>query len=104
MSRVGLNRISIPDGVTVSVSGSNVNIKGPKGELNQKFDTDFKLNIEDNTLTVARPSNQKRHKALHGLYRALILIVYMVFLKATSINLSLLVLVIKLQIKAIYLI
>ena len=72
MSRVGLNPISIPDGVTVSVSGSNVNIKGPKGELNQKFDTDFKLNIEDNTLTVARPSNQKRHKALHGLYRALI--------------------------------
>ena len=60
MSRVGLNPISIPDGVTVSVSGSNVNIKGPKGELNQKFDTDFKLNIEDNTLTVARPSNQLR--------------------------------------------
>ena len=52
MSRVGLNPISIPDGVTVSVSGSNVNIKGPKGELNQKFDTDFKVNIEDNTLTV----------------------------------------------------
>ena len=72
MSRVGLNPISIPDGVTVSVTGANVNIKGPKGELNQKFDADFKVNIEDSTLTVARPSNQKRHKALHGLYRALI--------------------------------
>ena len=72
MSRVGLNPVSIPEGVTVSVSGSNINVKGPKGELNQKIDPDFKVKIEDNVLTIARPSEQKRHKALHGLYRALI--------------------------------
>ena len=72
MSRVGLNPVSIPEGVTVSVNGSNINIKGPKGELNQKFDPDFKIKIEENILTIARPSEQKRHKALHGLYRALI--------------------------------
>ena len=72
MSRVGLNPVSIPEGVTISVSGSNINVKGPKGELNQKIDPDFKVKIEDNVLTIARPSEQKRHKALHGLYRALI--------------------------------
>ena len=72
MSRVGLNPISIPEGVTVSVKGSNINIKGPKGELNQKFDPDFKIKIEENTLSISRPSEQKRHKSLHGLYRALI--------------------------------
>lgn len=72
MSRVGLNPVSIPEGVTVSVKGSNINIKGPKGELNQKFDPDFKIKIDENTLTISRPSEQKRHKSLHGLYRALI--------------------------------
>ena len=72
MSRVGLNPVSIPEGVTVSVKGSNINIKGPKGELNQKFDPDFKIKIEENILTISRPSEQKRHKSLHGLYRALI--------------------------------
>ena len=55
-----------------SVKGSNINIKGPKGELNQKFDPDFKIKIEENTLSISRPSEQKRHKSLHGLYRALI--------------------------------
>ena len=58
--------------MTVSVKGSNINIKGPKGELNQKFDPDFKIKIEENTLSISRPSEQKRHKSLHGLYRALI--------------------------------
>ncbi len=72
MSRVGLNPISIPDGVTVNVSGSNINIKGPKGELNQNFDSDLKIKIDDNILTLSRPSDQKRHKSLHGLYRTLI--------------------------------
>ena len=72
MSRIGSNPVSIPEGVTVSVKGSNINIKGPKGELNQKFDPDFKIKIEENTLSISRPSEQKRHKSLHGLYRALI--------------------------------
>ena len=72
MSRIGLNPVSIPEGVSVNVNGSVVNVKGPKGELNQKFDSDFKIKIEDNVLTVSRPSEQKRHKSLHGLYRSLI--------------------------------
>ena len=72
MSRVGLNPVSIPEGVSVNVSGPNINIKGPKGELNQIIDSDFKIKIDNNILTIARPSEQKRHKSLHGLYRALI--------------------------------
>tara|TARA_Y100001970_G_scaffold58202_1_gene73778 strand:- start:5819 stop:6370 length:552 start_codon:yes stop_codon:yes gene_type:complete len=72
MSRIGLNPISIPEGVTINVSGSNINVKGPKGELNQKFDSDFKTSINDNIFTIQRPSEQKRHKSLHGLYRSLI--------------------------------
>ena len=69
MSRVGLNPILIPEGVSVNVNGPNINIKGPKGELNQNVDSDF---IDENILTVSRPSEQKRHKSLHGLYRSLI--------------------------------
>ena len=72
MSRVGLNPILIPEGVSVNVNGSSINIKGPKGELNQNFDLDFKIKIDENVLTVSRPSEQKRHKSLHGLYRSLI--------------------------------
>ena len=72
MSRIGLNPINLPEGVTVSVQGSNINVKGPKGELNQKFDPDFKISIDDNILTIKRPSEIKRHKSLHGLYRSLI--------------------------------
>ncbi len=72
MSRVGLNPISVPENVTVDIKGSNVIIKGPKGELHQKVDSDFKLKLEDGVLTVSRPTDQKRHKSLHGLYRALL--------------------------------
>ncbi|RPH02149.1 MAG: 50S ribosomal protein L6 [Amoebophilaceae bacterium TMED152] len=72
MSRIGLNPINLPEGVIVSVHGSNINVKGPKGELNQKFDPDFKISIDDNILTIKRPSEIKRHKSLHGLYRSLI--------------------------------
>ena len=52
MSRVGLNPILIPEGVSVNVNGSNINIKGPKGELNQNVDSDFKIKIDENILTV----------------------------------------------------
>ena len=73
MSRIGKNPISIPSGVTVTVSSDNVvSVKGPKGELTQNVDSDIVVEQEDNTLLVKRPSEQKRHKALHGLYRALI--------------------------------
>lgn len=73
MSRIGKAPISIPAGVTISVSDKNfVTVKGPKGELTQDVNTDIKLIQEDGILTVERPSEQKRHKALHGLYRSLI--------------------------------
>ncbi len=73
MSRVGKAPISIPSGVTLTVSNENlVTVKGPKGELSQQVDTDIKVAEEDGNIIVSRPSEQKRHKALHGLYRALI--------------------------------
>lgn len=73
MSRIGKAPINIPAGVTISVDDTNkVTVKGPKGELTQDVDTDMKITQEDGVLTVERPSEQKRHKALHGLYRSLI--------------------------------
>jgi large subunit ribosomal protein L6 len=73
MSRVGKAPIAIPAGVTVTVSGDNVvTVKGPKGELHQAVDSDITIAQADGHITVQRPSEQKRHKALHGLYRALI--------------------------------
>ncbi|WP_411273935.1 50S ribosomal protein L6 [Daejeonella sp.] len=73
MSRIGKAPINIPTDVTISVDDQNiVTVKGPKGELTQNVDTDIKLSQEDGILTVERPSEQKRHKALHGLYRSLI--------------------------------
>lgn len=73
MSRVGKAPIAMPQGVTVTVSADNVvTVKGPKGELQQAVDSDITIAQEDGQLTVQRPSDQKRHKALHGLYRALL--------------------------------
>ncbi len=73
MSRIGKNPINIPAGVTVTVANDNVvTVKGPKGELTQAVDTDIIISQEDGVLTVQRPTEQKRHKALHGLYRSLI--------------------------------
>ena len=73
MSRIGKVPISIPSGVTITVSEDNtVTVKGPNGELKQNLDSDIQILQEDGTLTVSRPSDQKRHKALHGLYRSLI--------------------------------
>ena len=73
MSRIGKAPISIPNGVTLTVSDDNlVTVKGPKGELTQKVDSDIKVSQEDGIILVERPSEQKRHKALHGLYRSLI--------------------------------
>ena len=65
--------INIPEGVTVNTTPDNiVNVKGPLGELIQKVNPDIKIVITDNQILVKRPTNQKRHRALHGLYRALI--------------------------------
>lgn len=73
MSRIGKLPISLPAGVTVNVSANNVvTVKGPKGELKQNVDPDIAIKIDGPVLLVERPSEQKRHKALHGLYRSLI--------------------------------
>jgi large subunit ribosomal protein L6 len=73
MSRIGKAPITIPSGVTITVSNDNVvTVKGPKGELTQAVDTEITVSQEDGILTVSRPSEQKKHKALHGLYRSLL--------------------------------
>jgi large subunit ribosomal protein L6 len=72
MSRVGLQPIDIPQGVTVEVKQNAVTVKGPKGELHQDFVPDIDVVVEDSVVKVVRPTDQKRHKSLHGLYRALI--------------------------------
>ena len=73
MSRIGKLPISVPAGVAISVDNDNaVTVKGPKGSLTTKVDRDITVAIEDGTLTVTRPTEQKRHKAMHGLYRSLI--------------------------------
>ena len=72
MSRIGKLPISLPAKVEVKVTGDSVNVKGPKGELNQKLVDGITLNIDGNTVTVERASDSKDHRARHGLYRALI--------------------------------
>jgi len=72
MSRIGNKPIALPSGVSVDVTGTTVTVKGPKGELTQELDPDFKVTVEEGMLSVERPTDQKRHKSLHGLYRALI--------------------------------
>ncbi len=73
MSRIGNKPVVIPAGVTISVNAENVvTAKGPKGELSQSIDRDMEIRIEGEELKVVRPTEQKRHKALHGLSRSLI--------------------------------
>ena len=73
MSRIGNKPIKITDGVTIEVdSGNLVTVKGPKGTLSQQVDPDISVKTEDGILSVSRPTEQKRHKAMHGLYRSLI--------------------------------
>jgi len=72
MSRIGKAIITIPAGVTVSEKDGVVTVKGPKGELVQELTEGITLAQEDGVLTFSRPSESKQHKALHGLYRALI--------------------------------
>ena len=73
MSRIGKNPISVADGVTVSVDDKNhVTVKGPKGELALAANPDMIIKDEDGDIVVSRPTEQKRHKALHGLTRSLI--------------------------------
>lgn len=72
MSRVGKAPIAIPDKVDVSIDGKTVKVKGPKGELTQEVHRDISVAVEDNEIRVTRPSDQKKHRALHGLTRALV--------------------------------
>jgi len=73
MSRIGKLPITLPAKVEISVASDNtVTVKGPKGSLSQKVDPDITVSVEDSILTVNRPTDQKRHRAMHGLYRALI--------------------------------
>ena len=72
MSRIGKAPIAIPAGVTVKVSGDVVTVKGPKGELSQKINPELQITVEDGHLTLTRPSDDREHRAQHGLYRALI--------------------------------
>ncbi|OLY92002.1 LSU ribosomal protein L6P [Cnuella takakiae] len=73
MSRIGKAPIAVPAGVTISVAADNVvTVKGPKGELKQPIDRDITVQVENNEINVTRPTDQIRHRALHGLSRALL--------------------------------
>ena len=72
MSRIGKKPITIPAGVTVSVKDAVVTVKGPKGTLTQEVDRDIFVEVEGNEVNVKRPTEQIRHRAMHGLYRSLI--------------------------------
>lgn len=72
MSRIGKAPIAIPAGVTVTVSGDTVTVKGPKGTLTQKFNPEIDVKVENNEVVLTRPSDDREHRSQHGLYRALI--------------------------------
>ena len=73
MSRIGKKPVQIPSGVTITVGKDTVvSVKGPKGELKQNIDRDITVEVADNVVTFSRPTDQIRHRAMHGLYRSLI--------------------------------
>lgn len=72
MSRIGKQPIPVPAGVEVTVAGSDVTVKGPKGILHQTFNSDMKIELNEGVLLVSRPSDERQHRALHGLTRTLI--------------------------------
>jgi large subunit ribosomal protein L6 len=73
MSRIGKKSVVIPEGVTITVGKDNVvTVKGKKGELKQEVDRDITVEVKDGQVSFGRPTDQIRHRALHGLYRALI--------------------------------
>ena len=72
MSRIGRKPVAVPKGVTVTVGNDGVlTVKGPKGELKQAIDRDIKVEVKDDEISFVRPTDQIRHRALHGLYRSL---------------------------------
>ena len=73
MSRIGKLTITIPSGVTITVSDKNiVTVKGSKGQLSQQVDPDIIVKVENNEMLVQRPTDQQRHRSMHGLYRSLL--------------------------------
>jgi large subunit ribosomal protein L6 len=72
MSRIGKLPITVPAGVTVKLEGNKVSVKGPKGELSRTIHPEMKVSMDGNVITVARPSDEENHKALHGLSRTLV--------------------------------
>jgi large subunit ribosomal protein L6 len=72
VSRIGLMPVVLPDGVEVKIKGSNVQVKGPKGELQHTFPADMDIKLDKGEVTVERPSDEPNHRALHGMTRALI--------------------------------
>lgn len=72
MSRIGKAPIVIPAGVTVKVDGNTVTVKGPKGELSETVNPELTIKVEDGQITLERPTDEREHRAQHGLYRALI--------------------------------
>ncbi len=72
MSRIGKKPITIPAGVDVKINGSEVTVKGPKGELKNTFNADMNIAVEGNEIIVTRPTDNKEHRSLHGLTRTLI--------------------------------
>lgn len=73
MSRIGLLPLQIPNKVTITIGKNNlVTVKGPLGELSQQVDPDIRVTVDNNKMIVSRPTDQKRHKSLHGLYRRIL--------------------------------
>ena len=72
MSRIGKLPIQLPAGVTISMKDSVITVKGPKGELSQYVNPEIEVKVEEGTLTVSRPSDERQHRSMHGLYRSLI--------------------------------
>jgi len=72
MSRVGRAPITVPQGVAVKIKKNEVTITGPKGELRRRLDPDMRIKLQDDSLTVERPSDSKQHRSLHGLTRSLL--------------------------------
>ena len=72
MSRVGKAPIQLPKGVSIDIDGSTVGVKGPKGELTRTLHPEMNISLEDGVLSVPRPSDDRQHRSLHGLTRALL--------------------------------
>ena len=72
MSRIGKKPVDVPKGVTVTIDGNTVKVKGPKGELSRTFHREMAVSMEKDVITIARPSDEPNHRALHGLSRTLL--------------------------------